>query len=270
MYDEVVQRGWFRAAPERQRRAVAGLGTGLVVVGLASGWFFGLVRSVGTDQDGGFSLGIPSGIVLAAGLVVAGLLVRLLGKRMAATHRRGRRPSWPSRCGFKQYLATAEASQIRFEEAQDIFSRYLPYAIVFGVADRWARVFDEVAAAAAAAGHSLDVPTWYVFSGGGFGGFPGIASGMDCFSTTAAGTFTSTPARRLVRFSGSGFSAVAAALSGWLVAAGGRLQLLVDRGSRSTTDGARGSGDDEEQVAALDLLLAADGEPLHGAGRPAR
>ena len=43
--------------------------------------------------------------------------------------------------GFKQYLVTAEANQIKWEEAQDIFSRYLPYAIVFGVASQWAGTF---------------------------------------------------------------------------------------------------------------------------------
>src|SRR6478609_2230401 len=205
MYAEVTRRGWFRESPEQQRRMWRAIGTGLVVVGLASGWFLGF-RSVGTDQVAGVSLGVPSGIVLAAGLVVAGLVVRLLGKRMAARTADGSAVLAQS-LGFKQYLVTAEAGQIRFEEAQDIFSRYLPYAIVFGVADRWARVFNEVAEAAAAAGRSLDVPTWYVFSGGGFGGFPGIASGMDSFSTTAAGTFTSTPGSSGGSgFSGGGFS----------------------------------------------------------------
>ena len=47
--------------------------------------------------------------------------------------------------GFKQYLVTAEADQIKFEEAADIFSRYLPYAIVFGVAERWSKLFGEIA-----------------------------------------------------------------------------------------------------------------------------
>ena len=42
--------------------------------------------------------------------------------------------------GFRTYLATAEADQLRFEEGEDIFSRYLPWAIVFDLADRWARI----------------------------------------------------------------------------------------------------------------------------------
>lgn len=47
--------------------------------------------------------------------------------------------------GFKKYIATAEAKQIKFEEAADLFNRYLPYAMVFGLADRWASVIGEVA-----------------------------------------------------------------------------------------------------------------------------
>jgi hypothetical protein len=34
--------------------------------------------------------------------------------------------------GFRNYLATAEADQLKFEEGEDIFSKYLPWAIIFG------------------------------------------------------------------------------------------------------------------------------------------
>ncbi len=50
--------------------------------------------------------------------------------------------------GFKKYLATAEADQFGFEEAAGIFSRYLPWAIAFGVAEHWAKVFADIATAA--------------------------------------------------------------------------------------------------------------------------
>ena len=60
-----------------------------------------------------------------------------LGKRMAARTADGSAVLAQSK-GFEHYIATAEANQIRWEEAQDVFSRFLPYAIVFGLADRWA------------------------------------------------------------------------------------------------------------------------------------
>lgn len=50
--------------------------------------------------------------------------------------------------GFRKYIATAEAQQIKFEEAAGLFSRYLPYAMIFGLADRWAAVIGDVAKAA--------------------------------------------------------------------------------------------------------------------------
>ena len=192
MYAEVTRMGWFRRSPEKVRRGWTTLGMVVMGAGLASGWFLGL-QSAQSDQVGGVSFGIPSGIVLALGLLVAGGIIYLLGNRMAAKTAVGSAVLAQS-LGFKQYLVTAEARQIRFEEAQDIFSRYLPYAIVFGVADRWAGTFSAVAEAATAAGQSIGMPGWYIFAGsGGFGNFGGIASGMDSFSTMASGTFTSTP-----------------------------------------------------------------------------
>lgn len=61
--------------------------------------------------------------------------------------------------GFRLYLATAEADQLRFEEGEDIFSKYLPWAIIFELADRWAKICGDLVAA----GRLPDVtPYWYV------------------------------------------------------------------------------------------------------------
>lgn len=197
MYDEVVQRGWFRRSPDAQRSAWTGFGLLLIFGSVALAMFGGSVLG-GLLVDAG--LPVSPLFILAAGGVVAGLIVRLLGQRMASRTAAGSAVLAQSR-GFERYLATAEANQIRWEEAQEIFSRYLPFAIVFGLADRWAQVFQEVAAAAAAAGHVVSPPIWY---GGawGQGGFHDVASSMDSFSTMAAGTFVSTPGSS----GGSGFN----------------------------------------------------------------
>ena len=49
--------------------------------------------------------------------------------------------------GFEKYLATAEASKLKFEEGEDIFSKYLPWAIIFGLTERWAKLCGELIAA---------------------------------------------------------------------------------------------------------------------------
>ena len=43
--------------------------------------------------------------------------------------------------GFRLYIDTAEKDRQQFNERADIFATYLPYAIVFGCAEKWARVF---------------------------------------------------------------------------------------------------------------------------------
>ena len=97
--------------------------------------------------------GFTGGFALGAGLIISGGIVTLLGRRMAAKTAEGSAVLAQS-LGFKEYLVTAEAGQIEFEEASNVFSRYLPYAVVFGVADRWASTFAQVAQAAEAAGQT--------------------------------------------------------------------------------------------------------------------
>ncbi|CAN5210247.1 hypothetical protein BH09ACT1_BH09ACT1_02630 [soil metagenome] len=101
--------------------------------------------------------------------------------------------------GFKDYIATAEADRIRFDETEDVFSRYMPWAIVFGEADRWAKVFKELAEQ----GRYTAQPDWYSSSANSFstgyllgsiGSIAAIGSAVDSFSALAATSMTSTPA----------------------------------------------------------------------------
>ena len=189
MYDEVVRRGWFRRSPQSQRASWSGLGMLLIFLGAICAFFLGQSIPTGSPISG---VPLSGTTILGAGLAVSGVIVNVLAQRMASRTADGTAMLAQS-LGFKKYLVTAEANQIKFEEAQQIFSAYLPYAIVFGVADKWANTFDEVAAAAAAAGVTMASPVWYIgpnFGQGGF--FDSIASGADSFSTQAAGTFVST------------------------------------------------------------------------------
>lgn len=207
MYQEVVDRGWFRRSPQSQRAGWQALGFLLMGAGAASFVYLGRVTG-DIDRTAGLRIGVPSGAVLGLGLVVAGLIFRFLGKRMAAKTAAGSAMLAQS-LGFKQYLVTAEANQIRFEEAQAIFSRFLPYAIVFGVADRWASTFQQVAEAAAAAGTQISMPLWYLYSGAAFPNFASIADGAGSFATSAGGTFAAsatTGSSGGSGFGGGGFS----------------------------------------------------------------
>ncbi|NLT29267.1 MAG: DUF2207 domain-containing protein [Propionibacterium sp.] len=81
------------------------------------------------------------------------LLVFGAGVGFVAARSRGSRPALQARGravldeveGFRTYLATAEAEQLNFEADRDIYRRYLPWAVLFDLTDRWTRVCQQVA-----------------------------------------------------------------------------------------------------------------------------
>ncbi|MFZ2261561.1 putative membrane protein DUF2207 [Luteococcus japonicus] len=107
-----------------------------------------------------FFFGASSGLLwLAVPLIPIALTYMVLRKKM----RRGRRTGYGRALtdqveGFRTYIATAEADQLKFEEGEDIFSRYLPWAILFGLADRWADVCAELVRMGRL---SAEPPMWY-------------------------------------------------------------------------------------------------------------
>ena len=190
MYRQVVDEGWFKASPEKTRQKWALYGIAVMVLGIML-----LIVPVMVGAMYGAANGVTLALGVAGfGVLAAGLVMMLFAGRMPARTARGSAMLAQSR-GFEQYLSTAEANQIKFEEAQGLFSRYLPYAIIFGVSERWAKVFDDVAARAGEAGYALDMPTWYVFHNTNMmWNYMILADSLDGFATSAAGTFTSIPA----------------------------------------------------------------------------
>ena len=103
--------------------------------------------------------------------------------------------------GFRRYLATAEAGQIRFEEGEDVFSKYLPYAIVFGEADRWAKVFATLATAGGAAAVAPTV-AWYTSPHAWT--YASFGESVNSFSVTTAGSISAAAASSSSGFGGGG------------------------------------------------------------------
>lgn len=136
LYAEAVHRGWYKRHP-RVRRGLHGFG----LWGLAGGASLVMVLVGGWAGVAAAALTLGSAAAWQKfGRVLPGRTAEGTAVRIQAL-------------AFEEYLRTAESDQIRFEEAADIFSRYLPYAIVFGVADHWAKVFGEVAAKAQLEGY---------------------------------------------------------------------------------------------------------------------
>lgn len=121
LHGEAAARRWFLGV-DSQAAIVRWIGVaGMVIGGVL---FLYLFRNAAT-----------------AGLALAGLLTwagsRIPSGTMSAEGSAARAQAE----SFKLYLATAEAEQLRVEVGIDVFSRYLPYAMVLGVVDHWRTVF---------------------------------------------------------------------------------------------------------------------------------
>ena len=171
LYDQVVASGWFLSRPDQVRmkwRIVGVLALVLAVavaIALAAWTTFALV-------------GIPLVVAALALLVSAGRLPRRTAKGYATLRRV---------TGFRRFIEESEKERARFAERANLFSEYLPFAVVFGCTEKWAQAFggldDEIA---------RSTSSWYVssypFSLGSFG------HSMDSFAVTTSGTIVATAA----------------------------------------------------------------------------
>jgi uncharacterized membrane protein YgcG len=179
-WDQVRAQRWYSRLPRQGTRSDKYTGFGwlatLVIVGLG----------IGATQLGSGSLSFGRILLIAVPAIALLFVVQTwmakmrLGRRTAAG-----RAVTDQVIGFRTYLTTAEADQLRFEEGEDIFSKYLPWATVFGIAERWQKICEELVHA----GRLTADPAWY--DGPSYYSSGWSSSG---FSSTVASTFVPPPA----------------------------------------------------------------------------
>ncbi|MDQ3978456.1 MAG: DUF2207 domain-containing protein [Actinomycetota bacterium] len=171
LYDQVVSARWFATRPDHVRVKWRVVGVIAVVLAVGAAILLAAVTTFGL-------VGIPL-VAGALGLLgLAGRLPRRTAKGWAALRRVS---------GFRRFIEESEMERARFAERAHLFTEYLPYAVVFGATEKWARAFagleDEIA---------QSTTSWYVsshaFSMNDFG------ESMDSFAVTTAGTIVATAA----------------------------------------------------------------------------
>jgi hypothetical protein len=85
-----------------------------------------------------FAFTISKNAFLAIGLT--GIVVIVLGRRISPETQKGMEAKWYA-LGFKKYLTQETNSGLINDMEPDLFSVYLPYAIVFGMEKEWANIF---------------------------------------------------------------------------------------------------------------------------------
>jgi uncharacterized membrane protein len=188
IYDSLVASGYYLERPDQVKVKWGALavfclfaGIGLAILATVRGWV------------------MISPFVLGAAAALSAVIVFVFSLIMPARTAIGARAR-EATLGFKEFLERVETERYRkMITSPELFERYLPFAMAFGVADKWARAFEDI---------YRDPPSWYT---GGTGHFSpsGFASSMGNMSSAAASSMSSSPSS-----SGSGGGGSSGAGSG--------------------------------------------------------
>ncbi len=170
LYKEVVDMKLFPTDPEKVRSNYVMIAVVLLFVGLA-----GVGFSVSTD--------FVFGADIALGVVVSGILLlamsRHMPRRTAYGHELYRRAR-----GYHLFINTAEKHRQKFFEKKNMFNEVLPYAIAFGLTEKFAKQMHEM-------GIQPSTTGWY--SGVHPITSSHFASSMSDFSSSMSTAIASTP-----------------------------------------------------------------------------
>lgn len=146
LYAEVVRRGYFSRSPEATRSSWQTGGTVAIVGAVLLGCL-----GAGAVAEVAPLAWIPVAVLIGLAVVVI-LLGRALPRKTVAGAEAAAK--WRA---FRKYLDEIERFE-QLDEARDVFDRYLPYAVAFGLERSWVQKFAAVRA---------PTPAWYGGSGGG-------------------------------------------------------------------------------------------------------
>ncbi|MDP9863219.1 MULTISPECIES: DUF2207 domain-containing protein [Streptosporangium] len=171
LYRDVVTQGWFARRPDTVRTRWTTFGVLFTVAGVlatvALAWFttYGL---------------------LGLALIIAGAAMAVGGQYMPAKTSKGA-GALAHTLGFREYLASGDiGGDIPPAQRVELFSRYLPYAVIFDSVERWARVVTSVT------GNGQQADNLYWYHGPAEWDLSKFADSMRTFTMTTSGAISST------------------------------------------------------------------------------
>ena len=181
LYDDAVERGWFSQRPDKVRTRWAGRGILLTILGGVA-LFFAIK---GTH----LAFAALAFLLIGIGLLVASHWMPRRTAKGTGLVRRVR--------GFREYMDVAEDEPSKFAERANLFYEFLPYAVVFGITEKWARAFRGLE----------EMPPQSFYSGPHPFTVLAFSQSIDSFTVSSAGTIASTPGGSgSSGFGGGGFS----------------------------------------------------------------
>ena len=140
LYQGLSKGGYFDGNPTNVRGAFLGLGLLLLLIALGGSaliqfWMIGRV--------------------FIAPIAIAGVLsaiVIIVTSRVMPRKTRKGRIAWEQIHGLEEYIRRAEVDDIQAQDRRGVFERLLPFAIIFGLSNRWAKAFANL---------YTEPPNWY-------------------------------------------------------------------------------------------------------------
>jgi hypothetical protein len=180
IFDRLLERGLYHARPDKVRQAwhVGGLALGLLI-------------AIGGSALGEKLLLTPVPFVIAG--VLTGLILIVFGFFMPARSVAGAR-TLEAVLGFEEFVRRVDSDQYRrvIVGHPEMFDKYLPFAMAFGVEKKWARAFEDI---------YTQSPDWYMGPSVTHFSVGRLSNSLAGFSTRAGSTLSSSPRSS----SGSGF-----------------------------------------------------------------
>ncbi len=141
LYDDMVRQGWFAERPDAVRSRWTTSGWVLVAAGVVLTGVLAWVSTFG---------------LVGLAVVLAGVALTAAGQVAPARTAGGSRMLRELQ-DYRAFLSDSTSTDIRLQQREELVSRMFPYALVFGLGERWA-----AALAAIDAGDAPDAPLyWY-------------------------------------------------------------------------------------------------------------
>ncbi|MFI6457572.1 DUF2207 domain-containing protein [Streptosporangium amethystogenes] len=171
LYRDVVKQGWFARRPDTVRTRWTTLGVLLTVLGVLTTFALAWLTTYG---------------LLGLALIIAGAALAAGGQYMPAKTAKGA-GALAHTLGFREYLAGGDiADDVPTAQRVELFSRYLPYAVIFDSVDRWARVVSSVT------GDGRQADNLYWYHGPAEWDLSRFADSMRTFTMTTSGAISTT------------------------------------------------------------------------------
>jgi uncharacterized protein (TIGR04222 family) len=173
IYDSLVAKGYYLERPDKVQGKWIAFAVLAAVIG--AGLFALMTKMMLFVAISPFSL-IAAAVATALILFVFALIMP--ARTVAGARAR------EATLGFKEFLGRVESERYKaMITSPQMFERFLPYAMAFGVADKWARAFEDI---------YREPPTWYV---GGTGPFnaSSFSHNISEMSSAVSSTMSSSP-----------------------------------------------------------------------------